>query len=83
VGSVAWNPANIAANARATTTVAIVGAAVDDLVNVTNSIDLQSLSLSAKVTSSDTVTLYIDNNTTGAVDLGTDNYFVDVFKRDD
>jgi hypothetical protein len=82
-GSLAWDPADVADGATVNNGgTTITGAAIDDPVVVGNSIDRQGLILHAKVTSADTVTVYYTNPTGANVNLGTDNYWVRVFKKD-
>lgn len=49
--------------------VTVAGAALGDLVVVALGVDVADLTLDAQVTAADTVTLTVNNNTGGAVDL--------------
>lgn len=78
--SATWDPASVAAGASATTTVTVTGADLGDAVSVSFSVSLSGCSLTAYVSSSDTVTVVLSNNTAGAVDLGSGTLRVAVTK---
>jgi len=70
-GSATWDPASIAAGAQATTTITVSGAASGDLVIVSfRQTIANGLIVKAFVTAADTVTVYLDNTTAGAIDPG-------------
>lgn len=70
-----WNPASLAAIgwgvsvSRASTTVTLTGAALGDIALASFSLDLQGLELSAYVSSANTVTCLLVNNSASAVNL--------------
>jgi len=80
-GSATWDPANIAAGASTTTTVAVTGAAVGDYVRASFSLTLAGLVLSGYVSGANTVTVVLNNPTAGAVDLASGTVKVVVEKR--
>jgi hypothetical protein len=80
-GSVVWDPASIAKNDIAETSITVTGAVLGDFVLVSSSIDLSGLTLSAHVGAADTVHVVLHNGTVGAVDLGSGTYYAKVFKR--
>ena len=67
--SATWNPASVATGAETSTTIAVAGAALGNYVQASFSLDLQALTLTAYVSSANTVTAVLANNTAGAVDL--------------
>jgi len=73
-----WNPASIASGASATTTVALVGSVVGDVVGAGFSNDLQGLVLSAYVSAAGTVTAVLFNPTGSPVDLASGTLTVTV-----
>lgn len=68
-GSAVWNPPSVATGAETSTTVTVAGAALGNYVQASFSLDLQALTLTAYVSSANTVTAVLANNTAGAVDL--------------
>ena len=68
-GSVTYDPPSIAAGGQATTTVTITGVALGDTVTASFSNSLNGLTLSAYVSSANTVTCVFFNPTAGAIDL--------------
>lgn len=69
-GTATWNPASIANDAMASTTVTVTGAVVGQPVFVGySSITAAGWALSGSVTAADTVTVTLVNKTGGAVDL--------------
>jgi hypothetical protein len=66
----AWNPASVANGAQTSVSFTVSGAALGQVVSCSPNIVLQGLHLWGEVTASNTVTLYLSNNTGGAVDLG-------------
>ena len=80
-GSTTWDPANIAAGASTTTTVAVTGAAVGDYVIPSFSLSLAGTVLTAYVSGANTVTAVLSNPTAGAVDLASGTLKVRVEKR--
>ena len=76
----AWDPGSVAIGAQISTTVTVSGAAVGDHVDVSSSIALQGLRIWGEVTAANIVTVYLSNNTSGAVNLGALTLNVLVFK---
>lgn len=64
-----WDPTSIAAGASLTRTVTVTTANIGDLVKVSPPYSLQGLGVSAYVSAANTVTIVLNNNTGGAVDL--------------
>lgn len=69
-GSTTYNPASLIDGAGATTTVTVTGAILGQYVKVSFSLDLQGILLTGWVSSSDTVSVRFQNETTGTIDLG-------------
>ena len=65
-----WNPGSIANGAEEVLEVTVTGAQLGDFVDVSFSLDVQDLALTAQVTALNTVTVQLLNNTGGAIDLG-------------
>ncbi len=68
-GSAVYDPGNLVDGAGVTTTVTVTGAVLGDLVNVSFSLDLQGISLTAYVSAANTVSVRFQNETGGALDL--------------
>lgn len=69
-GSATYDPPNLADGAGATTTVTVTGAALGDFVDgVSFSLDLQGITVTAWVSSANTVSVRFQNETGGAIDL--------------
>lgn len=69
-GSATYDPPNLADGAGATTTVTVTGAALGDFVdNVSFSLDLQGITLTAWVSAANTVSVRFQNESGGALDL--------------
>jgi hypothetical protein len=79
--SVTWDPASLTAGTQTTTTVAVTGAALGDVVVVGFDKDLQGMQLTAYVSSANTVTVVLRNGTAGTLDLASGILSVDVWKR--
>src|ERR687885_2939331 len=76
-GSFTLDPASIAAAAQGTTTVTITGAKTGDLIFINpEGLDNRLIPAGAKVTATDTVTVYLNNayDATTAVDGGSKNW---------
>jgi hypothetical protein len=80
-GSVTWDPASVANGAQVTKTVTVTGAALGDFAIPSFSLDTAGLSLSADVTSANTVTVKLHNTSGGAVDLASGILRVRVFPK--
>ena len=68
-GSATFNPSNLADGAGETTTVTVTGAALGDFAFAAFSLDLQGILLTAWVSAADTVSVRLQNETTGALNL--------------
>jgi hypothetical protein len=69
-GTATWNPGSIADAAQETTTVTVTGAVLGDVVDgVSFSLSLQNMTMTAYVSAADTVTVVLQNESGGAVDL--------------
>ena len=76
-----WDAAEIAVGAMEAKDVTVTGAVAGDQAVASLSIDIVDLTLDAQVTTADTVTCVLENNTAGAVDLDSVTIYVRVFKR--
>lgn len=65
-----WDPASCANNASVSTTVAVTGAVLGDVCAAAFSLDLQGLTISAHVSTTNTVKVVLQNSSGGIVDLG-------------
>lgn len=65
----AYNPASLADGASATTTLALAGASLGDVVRASFSLDLQGIDLTAWVSAANTVSIKFSNRTGGTLDL--------------
>lgn len=79
--STTWDPASINAGLSTSTTIAVPGAVVGDMVAVSFSVSLGGLVLSAYVSAVDTVTVVLSNPTAGAVNLGSGTLKVRVLQE--
>jgi hypothetical protein len=68
-GSATFNPADLADGAGETTTVTATGAALGDFALASFSLDLQGITVTAYVSAADTVTVRLQNESGGAIDL--------------
>lgn len=68
-GSATYDAASLADGAGATTTVTVTGAALGDYALVSFGVDLQGMTVTAYVSAADTVSVRIQNESGGAVDL--------------
>lgn len=80
-GSATWDPASIANGAEAATDVTVTGAALGDFALASFSLDVTGLVLDAQVTTANTVTCVLANNTGAAVNLSSGTVYVKVFKK--
>lgn len=69
-GSATYDPANLPDGTGVTTTVTVIGAALGNLAEVAFSLDLQGILLTAWVSSANTVSVRFQNESGGAVNLG-------------
>lgn len=79
VGSATYDPPNLADGAGASTTVTATGAALGDYAIASFSLDTQGITVTANVTSANTVTVRFQNETGGAIDLASGTLRVRVF----
>jgi hypothetical protein len=78
--SVTYHPPSLDAGTGATTTVAVVGAALGDFARASFSLDLQGITLTTWVSAADTASVRFQNGTAGTVDLGSGTLRVRVEK---
>jgi hypothetical protein len=79
-GTNTWDPASVADGDVVTRTITVTGAALGDFAVASFSLDTGGLALTAEVTSADTVTARLLNNTGSAVDLGSGTVRARVFQ---
>lgn len=70
MGEATYDPANLADGAGVTTTVTVTGARLGDFAVASFSLNLQGITLTAYVSASNTVAVRFQNETGGAIDLG-------------
>jgi hypothetical protein len=81
-GSETWNPANILdGDSETFQMTGVTGAALGDFVQVSFSLDLQDLQLTAYVQAANVVECLLQNNTGAARDLGSGTVTVRVEKK--
>ena len=80
-GSVTWDAASIGDGNEEAKEITITGASLGDFVEVSLSIDVEDLGLTADVTAANTVTCLLWNNTGGAINLGSATAYARVFPR--
>lgn len=81
-GSATYDAANLVDAAGATTTVTVTGAALGDFVTgVSFSVDLQGITVTAYVSAADTVSVRLQNESGGAIDLASATIRVEVKPR--
>lgn len=68
-GTATFNPANLADGAGETTTVTVTGAALGDVALAAFSLDITGLTVTAYVSAANTVSIRLQNESGGAVDL--------------
>ena len=81
ITSAVYDPANLIAGAGVTTTIAVAGAVLGDMVLVSFSLDLQSILLTAYVSVANVVSCRFQNQTGGAIDLASGTIKVKVIKQ--
>lgn len=67
--SATWNPASVAAGSTTSTTISVVGAVLGQRTTASFSLSLQGMILGSYVSAADTVTVVLNNNTAGALDI--------------
>ena len=73
-----FNPASIAADETLSQNFTVTGAQIGDYALVAPGVDLEGINYSATVTSANTVTVDLINNTTGAIDLASSTWKIKV-----
>lgn len=68
-GSATYNPGSLADGAGETTTITVTGAALGDFAEASFSVDLQGITLTAWVSAANTVSVRLQNETGGTLDL--------------
>ncbi len=82
VGSATYDAANLVDGAGVTTTITVTGAALGDfVVGVSHSVDLQGILMTGYVSAANTVSVRLQNETTGAIDLASGTIRAVVMKR--
>ena len=79
--SVTYDPPSLADGAGTTTTVTVTGAALGDFALASFSLDLQGITVSAYVSSSNTVSVRFQNESGGTLDLASGTLRVRVWKQ--
>ena len=74
--SATWDAGSIADGDEEVKEVTVKGAALGDVVECSLSIDVADLNLTGQVTAANTVTLQLNNNTGGAIDLASCTAYV-------
>ncbi|QRM55158.1 hypothetical protein [Sinorhizobium sp. BG8] len=80
-GSTTWDPASLADGAGASYNVTVTGAVLGDYCIPSFSLNTQAMILTAHVTSADTVTVRLQNETGSTIDLASGTLRVAVFKQ--
>ena len=81
-GSDTWNPGAIADGDEEAKEVTVTGAVLGDYAIASFSLDVTDLVLDAQVTVANKVTCVLENNTGGAIDLGSGTVRVLVFRKE-
>ncbi len=81
VGSATFNAANLADGAGETTTITVTGAALGDFALVSFGVDVAGMTVTAYVSAADTVSVRVQNESGGAVDLASTTIRALVFPR--
>ena len=79
-GSATLNPTNLADGAGETLTASIPGAAVGDFVLVAPGVNLAGITVTAWVSAADTVSVRVQNESGGALDLASSTWRIAVLK---
>lgn len=80
-GSATFNPGNLVDGAGETTTITVRNIALGDIVLASFSLDLQGILLTAYVSAANTVSVRFQNETGGAIDLGSGTLSVIIIKN--
>jgi hypothetical protein len=79
--SATWDAPSVAAGAQTSTTVTVTGASIGDFVEVSANGIFSGMRLWGEVSAANTVTVYLSNNTGGAVDPSSRTISVRVEER--
>lgn len=79
--STTWDPANRNDGTGVTVSLSVPGAALGDFAVASFSLSLQSMILTAYVSAADTVSVRLQNESAGAIDLGSGTLRVRVFAQ--
>lgn len=79
--SATFDPSSLADGAGETTTVTVTGAALGDFALASFSLDLQGITVTAWVSSANTVSVRFQNESGGLLDLSSGTLYVKVLKR--
>lgn len=80
-GSVTWNAGSLVDGAGESKDITVTGAALGDFVVASLGVDIVDFTISAAVTATDTVTIRLQNETGGTVDLASTTAFVRVLPK--
>src|SRR5690606_37298449 len=81
-GSDTWDPGSLADGAGETSSgITVTGAALGDFVLVSAPCDLQGITATAYVSAADTVTIRVQNETGGTIDLASGTWRVRVIRK--
>lgn len=81
-GSVVWDPSSINNNEEEAKDITVDGAILGDaVIAIFPPVDLEDLQVSGSITSANTVTLVLSNNTGSGVDLGSGTWHVWTIRR--
>jgi hypothetical protein len=81
LGSATYDPPSLVDGAGATTTVTVTGAALGDFATASFSLDLQGVSVTAWVSAANTVSVRLQNETGGTIDLASGTLWAMVTSR--
>lgn len=80
-GSGASAGATLASGSTTTRTITVTGALLGDFVQASFSVDMGAISIDAKVTAADTVTVVLANNTAGGITFSSGTVYASVQQR--
>jgi hypothetical protein len=80
-GSATWDVGSLTDGAGESKDITVTGAAIGDFVLVSMGVDIVDMTISAQVTAADTVTVRIQNESGGTVDLASTTVRVRVLPR--
>ena len=79
--TVTWDPPSIAAGGTASQAFTVSGVSTNDFVLVSYSGSTGGLQMTAEASASNQVTIYLNNNTAGAIDLPSSDFFIRVMRN--